>query len=170
MLVPEPPLFVAVTVNTVFEIAADGVPVIAPVLVFKLKPAGKLGAIAKLVVVPETVADIVLIAVPTVKLLFDEAYDTTGAAGNGGVVGGVVGVCVAATTSIVNVLVPVPPLFVAVTVNTVLDIAAEGVPVIAPVLWFKLKPAGNEGVIAKLVVVPETVADIVLIAIPSVKV
>jgi hypothetical protein len=57
----------------VLEIAADGVPVIAPVLVFKLKPAGKLGVIAKLVAVPETVADKVLIAVPTVKLLFNEA-------------------------------------------------------------------------------------------------
>ncbi len=73
MLVPEPPLFVAVTVNTVLDIAADGVPVIAPVLVFKLKPAGKLGVIAKLVAVPDTVADKVLIAVPTVKLLFNEA-------------------------------------------------------------------------------------------------
>ena len=88
----------------------------------------------------------------------------------GGVTGGVVGVCVAATTSIVNVLVPEPPLFVAVTVNTVLDIAADGVPVIAPVLVFKLKPAGKAGAIAKLVVVPETVADIVLMAVPSVKV
>jgi hypothetical protein len=73
VLVPEPPLFDAVTVNTVLDIAADGVPVIAPVLVFKLKPAGKAGVIAKLVAVPETVADKVLIAVPTVKLLFDEA-------------------------------------------------------------------------------------------------
>ena len=57
----------------VFDTAADGVPVIAPVLVLKLRPAGKLGAIAKLVAVPETVADKVLIAVPTVKLLIDEA-------------------------------------------------------------------------------------------------
>jgi hypothetical protein len=104
VLVPEPPLFVAVTVNTVLDIAADGVPVIAPVFVFKVKPAGNEGVIAKLIAVPVTVADIVLIAVPTVKLLFDEAYDTTGAAGKDG----------AATTSIATVVIPVPPLFVAV--------------------------------------------------------
>ena len=81
-----------------------------------------------------------------------------------------VGVCVVATTSIVNVLVPEPPLFVAVIVKFVLEIAADGVPVIAPVLVLKLRPAGKLGAIAKLMVVPETVADIVLMAVPSVKV
>ena len=80
-----------------------------------------------------------------------------------------VGVCVADTTSMVKVLVPEPPLFVAVTVNTVFEIAADGVPVIAPVLVLKLKPAGNEGVIAKPLTVPEAVADIVLMAVPTVK-
>ena len=55
------------------EIAADGVPVIAPVLVLMLRPAGKFGVIAKLVAVPETVADMVLIAVPIVKLYALEA-------------------------------------------------------------------------------------------------
>jgi hypothetical protein len=57
----------------VLEIAADGVPVIAPVLVLKLRPAGKFGVIAKLVAVPETVADNELIAVPIVKLYALEA-------------------------------------------------------------------------------------------------
>jgi hypothetical protein len=141
----------------VFDIAADGVPEMAPVLVFKLKPAGNEGVIAKLLAVPETVADIVLIAVPTVKLLLDEVYDTTGAAGKG------------RATEIVRVAVPEPPLFVAVTVNIVLDKAADGVPVIAPVVVFKLNPAGSDGVIAKLLTAPVTVADIVLIAVPTVK-
>ena len=68
MLVPEPPLFVAVTVNAVAEIAADGVPVIDPVLVLKLRPDGSDGDIEKLVAVPDTVAEIVPIAVPIMKL------------------------------------------------------------------------------------------------------
>ena len=63
----------AVTVNTVLDIAADGVPVIAPVFVFKVKPAGKDGVITKLLAVPVTVADIALMAVPNVKLLFEDA-------------------------------------------------------------------------------------------------
>jgi hypothetical protein len=45
----------------------------APVLVSKLKPAGNDGVMEKLFTVPETVADIVLIVVPTVRMLLEEA-------------------------------------------------------------------------------------------------
>jgi hypothetical protein len=45
----------------------------------------------------------------------------------------------------VNVAVPLPYAFVAVTVYVVADTAALGVPVIAPVLVFRLNPAGKIG-------------------------
>ena len=64
---PVPLASVAVTVYVPNGVSVVGVPVISPVVVLKLKPAGKAGEIDQLVGVPVTVALKVFIGVPTTK-------------------------------------------------------------------------------------------------------
>ena len=74
----------------------------APVLVLKVKPAGKPGLMAQPVIVPPVLVGVqVLIAVPAVKLLLDGVYD---------MIGGF------ASTLRVTVVLLLPPAFVAVMV------------------------------------------------------
>ena len=123
-----PALFVALTVK--FDVpAVVGVPVIAPVDVFKLRPPGRLPlAIAHVIGVVPVAARVWLYAVPTVP------------AGKEAVV--IVGATGAELMTMLSALVAFPALFVALTVK--LKVAAVvGVPVIAPVDAFKLRPPGR---------------------------
>ena len=65
-----PPLLVAVMVYVVAALAAVGVPLMTPVVVFKLKPAGKAGLILyETTAPPPTVGVKLLIAAPTLNVL-----------------------------------------------------------------------------------------------------
>jgi len=112
--------------------AAVGVPEITPVLVFKLRPAGRAGLMLRVGVPVKLLADITLVAVRaaltwplTVWLL---------------------GVKLWPATVRLSVAVAVCAPLVAVSVWMVVLCAVVGVPEITPVLVFKLKPAGRAGV------------------------
>ena len=100
--VPLPPALVAVTVYSVEEDTAVGVPLIAPFDVLNVKPEGSAGEIDHETTAPPPVVGVMdVIATPFVRIEELVLYVTVGAA---------------TLTSIVTVAVALPPVLVAVTV------------------------------------------------------
>ena len=124
-LVTFPAEFVALTVK-LYAFAVVGVPVIAPVVAFKLKPAGNAPlATAHVIGVVPVALSVWLYALFTVP--------------SGSVAVVIVG---GAVMTMLRELVPFPAEFVALTENVNVPIVV-GVPDITPVDAFKLRPAGN---------------------------
>jgi len=127
-LVAFPALLVALIVK--LDVAAVvGVPLITPVAGVKLRPVGRLPTdIAHVIGAVPVAARVWLYAVPTVP------------AGKEAVV--IVGATGAELITMLSALVAFPALFVALTVKLKV-VAVVGVPVIAPVDAFKLRPPGR---------------------------
>ena len=74
-------------------------------------------------------------------------------------------------TTIVTDAVSVPPVLVAVTVYTAEEVTVVGVPEIAPVVLYMVRPAGSEGDTDQEVTAPPVeVGETVVIAVPLVSV
>ena len=74
-------------------------------------------------------------------------------------------------TTIVTVAVSLPPVLVAVIVYVAEDVTAVGVPLIAPVVESRERPAGSEGETAHEVIVPPFAVGVtVVICVPLVSV
>ena len=111
--------------------AAVGEPEITPVLVFRLRPAGRLG--------------LMLYVGALVKLLTDIALVAVSAALTWPLTVWLPGVRLWAATVRLTDAVAVCAALVAVSVWLVVLSAAVGVPEITPVLVFRLRPAGRAG-------------------------
>ena len=118
---------------------AVGLPLTVPVLGSKFNPEGKLGLTAKFnvpsppVAVTGTKLEIVVFTVNKEIGTFTAVSSAAGA-----------------LTVKLNVLkLVIPALSVTVTVNVVVVNVSVGVPLTAPLVTLKLKPAGNAGLIAK---------------------
>jgi hypothetical protein len=132
----EPVLLVAVTVKAEEAAAVVGVPVMAQVVVFTVRP-GIAGAIAQEVIVP--VVDAVCVAAtPTVSTTVEGVKAIVG---------------LAMSTATFKVVAALPVLLVAVTVKFAAAAAVVGVPVMAQVVAFTERP-GIAGAIAQEVIVP----------------
>ena len=127
-LVTEPAAFRARTVKVNVP-ASVGVPVIVPVAVLRVKPPGKAPTVMLHVIgaVPVAVS-VSVYAVPTVPW--------------SSVCAGIVGATTGAAIVMDSCLVTLPKLFWARTVKLNVP-AAVGVPVIAPVVAFSVKPPGS---------------------------
>jgi len=127
-----PPVFVAVTVYAVEEETTVGVPLISPVDVSKAKPLGREGEIDHVTTVPPAVDGVTaVIAVPLVKVNGFPLYVIEDGA--------------TSLTTTVMVVVPLPPVLVAVTVYVAEEVIAVGVPEISPFEVEKVRPAGRDG-------------------------
>ena len=127
-----PPVLVAVTVYVADEVIAVGVPLIAPVVLLKLSPAGREGEIDHDVAVPPPVVGVTVdIVVPLISVSELGEYVTEEGARS--------------LTTMVTVAVSVPPVLVAVIVYDEEEVIAVGVPEIAPVEVSRDKPAGSDG-------------------------
>lgn len=127
-----PPVFVAVTVYAVEEETTVGVPLISPVEVSKAKPLGREGVIDHVTTVPPLVDGVTaVIAVPFVKVNGFPLYVMEDGA--------------TSLTTTVMVVVPLPPVLVAVTVYVAEEVIAVGVPEISPFEVEKVRPAGRDG-------------------------
>ena len=74
-------------------------------------------------------------------------------------------------TTMVTVAVSLPPVLVAVIVYVALEVTAVGVPLIAPVVESRERPAGSEGETDQEAIVPPLADGVTLvIAVPFVKV
>lgn len=111
---------------------AVGVPLIAPVVLLKLSPAGSDGEIDQFVTVPPpVVGSTVDMVVPLINVSELGEYVTADGA--------------ISLTAMVRLAVSVPPVLVAVIVYDAEDVIAVGVPETAPVEVSRDKPAGSEG-------------------------
>ena len=127
-----PPVLVAVTVYVPEEVMAVGVPLIAPVVLLKLSPAGRDGEIDQFVgAPPPVVGETVDMVVPLTNVSELGEYVTADGARS--------------LTTMVTLAVSVPPVLVAVIVYEAEEVIAVGVPEIAPVEVSKAKPAGSDG-------------------------
>ena len=135
-----------------------GVPLIAPLDVSKLNPAGTVGEIDHDVTGPPLAVGVtVVIAVPLVNVSELGEYVTEEGA--------------TSFTTIVMLTVALPPVFVPVIVYEVEEVIAVGVPEIAPVEPSITSPAGSDGDDVQLVTVPPVdVGVTVVIALPLVNV
>ena len=70
-------------------------------------------------------------------------------------------------TSMVTVVVPVPPALVAETVYVAVEVTAVGVPLIAPVEESRDKPAGSEGVTDQEVTAPPLAVGVTVVMATS---
>ena len=129
-----PPVLVPVMVNMLRVSNSVGVPLSTPVEVLKDKPLGTDGLMAHEVMVPEPVivggSGRSLLAVLLVKSKSFGEYAIVGTS---------------SLTTMVMVVVLVPPELRAVIVNVVLVNNSVGVPEISPVAMSKLNPAGKVG-------------------------
>ena len=74
-------------------------------------------------------------------------------------------------TTMVTVAVSLPPVLVAVIVYVALEVTAVGVPLIAPVVESRERPAGRDGETDQPVIVPPVAVGVtVVICVPLVKV
>jgi len=113
-------------------VIAVGVPLIAPVVLLKVSPAGSDGEIDQFVTAPPPeVGSTVDMVVPLIKVSELGEYVTADGA--------------TSLTTMVTLAVSVPPVLVAVIVYDAEDVIAVGVPVIAPVEVSRDKPAGSDG-------------------------
>ena len=151
LAVVAPAGFLAVTVYAAGAVPAVGVPVMAPVVLLSVKPAGKAGETVKLSTTPVTVAIFGAIATLFPYVAGFEEY----ARPDGGPL-----------TTMVRLTVVAPARFFAVTVYAAEAVAVVGVPVIVPVVLLSVKPAGKAGDTVKLSTAPETVARFGVIATP----
>ena len=127
-----PPVLVAVTVYVAEEVIAVGVPLIAPVVLLKLSPAGSDGEIDQFVAAPPPVVGVTVdIVVPLINVSELGEYVTADGA--------------ISLTTMVTVAVSVPPVLVAVIVYDAEEVIAVGVPEIVPVEVSRDKPAGSVG-------------------------
>ena len=111
---------------------AVGVPLIAPVVLLKLSPAGRDGEIDQFVgAPPPVVGETVDMVVPLTNVSELGEYVTADGARS--------------LTTMVTLAVSVPPVLVAVIVYEAEEVIAVGVPEIAPVEVSKAKPAGSDG-------------------------
>ena len=111
---------------------AVGVPLIAPVVLLKLSPAGSDGEIDQFVTAPPLeVGSTVDMVVPLINVSELDGYVTADGA--------------ISLTTMVRLAVSVPPVLVAVIVYDAEEVIAVGVPEIAPVEVSKDKPAGSDG-------------------------
>ena len=134
-IVSEPPVFVAVMVNGDTSRTPVGVPVISPVVVSKLSPAGRAGLVAKLTTGPPAVEGaFAVMAVFFTYVTGLEPYELK--------------LGTTALTMMVRALVDVPPVLVAVTVYVPMLVTALGVPVRLPELAWKDRPKGRAGLTA----------------------
>ena len=132
----EPPLLLAQIVNVLSVINELGVPQIVPLLVPNVKPLGSAGLIAQEVIAPEPVSVAFsgrsLLVRFLVNVKSSGEYDKPGNWSR---------------TSIVIVVVFVPPELRTVIVYVVLVDNSVGVPEISPVIWFSVNPEGRSGLI-----------------------
>jgi len=137
---------------------AVGVPLIAPVVLLKLRPAGRDGEIDQFVgAPPPVVGETVDIVVPLTNVSELGEYVTADGARS--------------LTVIVKLAVSVPPVLVAVMVKVADEVIAVGVPVMSPVDVSSDKPAGRDGETEYVTTVPPVdVTAAVDIAVPLVKV
>ena len=70
-------------------------------------------------------------------------------------------------TSMVTVVVPVPPALVADTVYIVVEVTAVGVPLIAPVEESIFRPAGSDGEIVQEVTAPPLAVGVTVVMATS---
>lgn len=70
-------------------------------------------------------------------------------------------------TSMVTVVVPVPPALFAETVYVVVEVTAVGVPLIAPVEESIFKPAGSDGEIVQEVTAPPLAVGVTVVMATS---
>ena len=136
LLLDDPFASVTVTVSVIGANPTDGVPVICPIEVLKLRPLGNAGVIAYVSGEVPPVADtglVELIVTPLVKITVAEStvVDTAG--------------LTASTKVLLDVVLLAS---VTVTVSTVAENAPEAVPEIVPVAVSKTNPADKAGVIA----------------------
>ena len=129
---PVPPGPVATTVSTDENDTTVGVPEMMPLEVLRLRPVGR-GVepdIAKLVMEPEPVTTTVSGVITTffVPEMLERLYTNAGDVSD---------------TAIVTVARPVPPGPVAITVSTVEDDTAVGVPLMIPFEVLRLRPVGS---------------------------
>ena len=129
------------TVYAVEEETTVGVPLISPVDVSKAKPLGRDGEIDHVMTVPPPVDGVTaVIAVPFVKVNGFPLYVMEDGA--------------TSLTTTVMVVVPLPPVLVAVTVYVAEEVIAVGVPEISPFEVEKVRPAGRDGDIDHEVTAP----------------
>jgi hypothetical protein len=115
-----PPLLIPTTVNTVGGKVAVGIPLIVPVVVFKLTPVGKLGVIPKLEIEsPEYVTELLMLVIVLVAITIESLYFK--------LLGAIL------LTLSLKLAVVLPPLLVPVMVNTVGGNINVGIPLIIPV-------------------------------------
>ena len=127
-----PPVLVAVTVYVAEEVIAVGVPLIAPVVLLKLSPAGSDGEIDQFVAAPPPVVGVTVdIVVPLINVSELGEYVTADGA--------------ISLTTMLTVAVSVPPVLVAVIVYDAEEVIAVGVPEIVPVEVSRDNPAGSVG-------------------------
>ena len=142
----------------VAEETAVGVPLIAPVDVSNVKPAGTDGEIDHDTTAPPVdVGVAVVIAESFVKVNGLPLYATF--------------VGTASFTVMVTLAVSLPPVLLAVMVYEVEEVTAVGVPLIAPVEVSRDNPAGRDGDTEyETTVPPVDVTEVVVMAVPLVKV
>ena len=136
-----PPALVAVTVYVVDGETAVGVPLISPVVVLKARPAGRVGEIDHVATGPPLAVGVTGVMVVPFSSVSELGVKATpdGAA---------------TMTSIVTVVVALPPEFAAVTVYTADELRTVGVPEMAPVELSKARPAGSDGVTDQSITAP----------------
>ena len=120
---------------------AVGVPLISPVVALKVRPAGKAGEIDQDATGPPLAVGVIgVMAVPF------SAVNELGV--------NVMPEGAATSTSMVMVVVALPPVLLAVTVYVVDELRTLGVPEIAPVAVSKDSPAGSVGVMDQATTAP----------------
>jgi hypothetical protein len=136
-----PPLFVAVMVYAVEAETTLDVPLISPVELSNVRPAGSVGVIPQVSTGPPVEVGVIDegIAKPICRVTELVLYEITG---------------VASLTSIVTIVVTLPPELVAVTVYAADDVMVSGVPEIAPEDVENESPDGSAGEISQSVTVP----------------
>lgn len=133
---------------------AVGVPEIAPVEVENDRPAGSVDEIDQDVTAPPLEVGVTVVMVESLLNVRKLGlYVTEDGA--------------TSLTTIVNVVVPLPPAFVAVTVYVPDDVIAVGVPDIAPVELEMLRPAGNVGDIVHAATGPPLVVGVTVVIATS---
>ena len=139
----EPPVLLAQTVNCVVVNRCVGTPQMVPLLVPKLRPAGRLPLISHEVMVPEPTkvgaSGKSPLTVLFMSVKFSGEYESVG------------------TSSLMVMLMVAedePPLLFAQTVNVLRFINEVGVPQIVPLLVPKERPLGSAGLMAQEVMTP----------------
>ena len=120
---------------------AVGVPEISPVEVEKARPAGSDGSTAQEMTVPPLYVGVdAVMSESFVNVNGLSLYETEDG--------------IMSLTTIVTVVVALPPALVAVMVSVAEEVTADGVPLISPVEVEKARPAGSDGFTAQEMTVP----------------